>query len=53
MWNQDELKLPEDWFIYQQITIIDGSTFDLYVQNMKPLLEQCFMRFRACNHEPL
>ena len=38
MWNQDELKLPEDWFIYQQITIIDGSTFDLYVQNMKPLL---------------
>ena len=38
MWNQDELKLPEDWSIYQQITIIDGSTFDLYVQNMKPLL---------------
>lgn len=38
MWNQDELKLPEGWSIYQQITIIDGSTFDLYVQNMKPLL---------------
>ena len=38
MWNQDELKLPEDWVVYQQITIIDGSTFDLYVQNMKPLL---------------
>ena len=38
MWNQDELKLPEDWFIYQQITIIDGSTFDLYLNNMKPLL---------------
>ena len=38
MWNQDELKLPDDWTIYQQITIIDGSTFDLYVQNMKPLL---------------
>ena len=29
MWNQDELKLPDDWNIYQQITIIDGSTFDL------------------------
>ncbi len=38
MWNQDELALPEDWTIYQQITIIDGSTFELYVQNMKPLL---------------
>jgi len=38
MWNQDDLKLPEDWIIYQQITIIDGSTFELYVQNMKPLL---------------
>jgi len=38
MWNQDELRLPKDWTIYQQITIIDGSTFDLYVKNMKPLL---------------
>lgn len=38
MWNQDELRLPKDWIIYQQVTIIDGSTFDLYVKNMKPLL---------------
>ncbi|MCI8516479.1 MAG: GTPase [Hungatella sp.] len=38
MWNQDELKLPRDWTVYQQVTIIDGSTFDLYVKNMKPLL---------------
>lgn len=38
MWNQDDLKIPEDWTIYQQITIIDMSTFDLYVKNMKPLL---------------
>ncbi len=38
MWNQDELRLPEDWQVYQQITIIDGSTFDLYLANMKPLL---------------
>ena len=29
MWNQDELKLPKDWTIYQQVTIIDGSTFEL------------------------
>ena len=38
MWNQDDLRLPEDWQVYQQITIIDGSTFDLYLANMKPLL---------------
>lgn len=38
MWNQDDLKLPEKWTIYQQITMIDGSTFELYSQNMKPLL---------------
>ena len=34
MWNQDDLRLPDDWVIYQQITIIDGSTFELYVQNL-------------------
>jgi len=38
MWNQDLLRLPKDWTVYQQITIIDGSIFDLYVKNMKPLL---------------
>lgn len=38
IWNQDELKLPADWMVYQQVTIIDGSTFDLYLKNMKPLL---------------
>ena len=38
MWNQDDLRLPKDWIVYQQVTIIDGSTFDLYLKNMKPLL---------------
>lgn len=38
MWNQDDLQIPEDWTLYQQVTIIDMSTFDLYVKNMKPLL---------------
>lgn len=38
MWNQDELMLPEDWSIYQQVTILDGSTLNLYIANMKPLL---------------
>lgn len=38
MWSQDQLKLPGDWQLFQQITIVDGSTFDLYLNNMKPLL---------------
>lgn len=38
MWPQDQLKLPKDWQLFQQITIIDGSTFELYLNNMKPLL---------------
>ena len=38
MWNQDDLRLPRDWTIYQQVTIIDGSTMDVYMKNMKPLL---------------
>ncbi|MBE5986803.1 MAG: GTPase [Paenibacillaceae bacterium] len=38
MWNLDDLKLPADWNIYQQITLIDMSTFDLYAANMKSLL---------------
>ena len=38
MWDLSELKLPKDWDLYQQITIIDGSTLDLYLNNMKPLV---------------
>ncbi len=38
MWNQDDLVLPEKWTLYQQVTIIDGSTFELYTKNLKPLL---------------
>lgn len=38
MWNQDEMTLPENWVIYQQITIMDGSGLGLYLANMKPLM---------------
>ena len=38
IWPQDQLRLPADWELFQQITIIDGDTFDLYLNNMKPLL---------------
>ena len=38
MWPQDQLRLPDECQLFQQITIIDGSTFELYLNNMKPLL---------------
>lgn len=38
IWPMDQLKLPKSWMLFQQITIIDGSTFELYLNNMKPLL---------------
>lgn len=38
MWDLNELKLPKDWDLYQQITILDGSTLDLYLNNMKALV---------------
>ena len=33
-----DLKLPKTWGLYQAIDVIDGSTFELYLSNMKPLL---------------
>lgn len=38
MWPMDRLELPEEWFLNQQITIIDTSTLDLYIQNLRPLM---------------
>lgn len=38
MWSPEALQLPKDWELYQQITIVDGSTFDLYLNNMKSLV---------------
>ena len=32
-----QMELPEDWEINQQIVCVDASTFQLYMQNMKPL----------------
>lgn len=40
MWNFKELRLPWHWKIEQQITTIDGSTFQLYYSNMRSLLAE-------------
>jgi len=38
MWNFKEMKLPWHWKVEQQITMIDGSTFPMYYNNMRSLL---------------
>jgi len=41
MWNPltiQNLKTPSDWVLYQGITTIDASTFNVYLNNMKPLI---------------
>ncbi len=40
VWMPDQFRLPDGWFLNQQITVIDTSTFDIYLKNMKPLLGQ-------------
>ncbi|MCD8130429.1 MAG: GTPase [Lachnospiraceae bacterium] len=40
MWNFKDMKLPRNWEVEQQITMIDGSTFQLYYTNMRSLLAE-------------
>ncbi len=40
MWNFKEMRLPWHWKVEQQITTIDGSTFQLYFTNMRSLLAE-------------
>ncbi|MCD7752419.1 MAG: GTPase [Lachnospiraceae bacterium] len=40
MWNFKDMKLPWHWQVEQQITMIDGSTFQLYYTNMRSLLAE-------------
>ena len=40
MWNYKEIQLPWHWKIEQQITTIDGSTFQMYYTNMRSLLAE-------------
>ena len=35
MWMQNELMFPEEWYLNQQITIINTRTMDLYLKNMR------------------
>lgn len=40
MWNCKDMKLPWHWTVEQQITIVNGATFQNYFNNMKSLLAE-------------
>lgn len=40
MWNFKEMKLPFHFKVEQQITTIDGTTFNMYFTNMRSLLAE-------------
>lgn len=40
MWNPKNIKLPSNWKVEQQITIIDASTFKTFYDNMKSLVSE-------------
>ncbi len=40
MWGMDFLRdmyMPKGWFVAQVITVVDASTFDIYLKNMKSI----------------
>ena len=45
MWNVKQFcdeRLPRRWEVVQTITIVDGSTFDMYLTNMRSILNNLF-----------
>lgn len=55
MWNYKNVKLPRNWRLEQQITMIDGSTFPMYYTNMRSLLAEMIRKsemiiFNRCDN---
>ncbi len=50
MWNAKDIeeRMPLDWAIRQQITIIDGVTFETYVANMRSLFAEMIRNSEMC-----
>ena len=38
MWDPAKLRFPDDWILYQQITVFDGTMLDMYLNNMKAMM---------------
>ena len=42
------VSMPKDWFLYQVITIVDGSTLKMYLFNMRSFLGQMLRNAELC-----
>jgi uncharacterized repeat protein (TIGR03943 family) len=57
MWDITTMKLPHSWYLEQQITVIDASTFSMYFTNMRSMLSSMLrntelVMFNRCDHIP-
>ena len=43
-----QVSMPKDWFLYQVITILDGSSLKLYLSNMRSFLGQMLRHAELC-----
>ena len=43
-----QVSIPKDWFIYQVITLVDGSTLKMYLSNMRSFLGQMLRNSELC-----
>ncbi|MDO4961032.1 MAG: GTP-binding protein [Eubacteriales bacterium] len=49
MWGSpEEISFPKDWVLYQQITVMDGSTLGSYLNNMKALMGPMLRNTELC-----
>ena len=49
MWSDPGLlDLPDGWVLYQQITVMDGSTLGSYLANMRPLMGPLLRNSELC-----
>lgn len=49
MWGDPgEIDFPDDWVLYQQITVMDGTTLGAYLSNMKALMGPMLRNTELC-----
>lgn len=49
MWGDPgELIFPDEWVIYQQLTVMDGTTIGMYLNNMKALMGPMLKNSELC-----
>ncbi len=56
MWNNKDLKLPDNWNVEQQISIFDAGSFSMYFNNMKSMVAEMVRRseliiFNRCDNQ--